>query len=88
MSLGFIYSAVRFLRRFPVAEKAYNTSLLFGPQGNLLASYRKIHLFDVDLAQGVSVRESDTRAFGNAVVVAATELCPMGLTCVLRSSIS
>ena len=61
-------------------EKAYNTSLLFGPQGNLLASYRKIHLFDVDLEQSVSVRESDTRAFGDAIVVAATELCPMGLT--------
>ena len=26
------------------------------------------------------MRESDTRAFGNAIVVAATELCPMGLT--------
>jgi deaminated glutathione amidase len=62
------------------SEKAYNTSLLFGPQGNLLASYRKIHLFDVDLEQGVSVRESDTRAFGDTIVVAATELCPMGLT--------
>jgi deaminated glutathione amidase len=68
------------LEEIPGAEKAYNTSLLFGPQGNLLASYRKIHLFDVDLAQGVSVRESDTRAFGNAVVVTPTELCSMGLT--------
>jgi predicted amidohydrolase len=68
------------LEEIPGGEKAYNTSLLFGPQGKLLASYRKIHLFDVDLVQGVSVRESDTRAFGNAIVVAATELCPMGLT--------
>ena len=25
--------------------KAYNTSLLFGPDGNLIASYRKMHLF-------------------------------------------
>jgi predicted amidohydrolase len=54
--------------------------LLFGPSGNLLASYRKIHLFDVDLANGVSARESDTRAFGDDIVVAKTELCEMGLS--------
>ena len=62
------------------SQKAYNTSLLFGPQGNLLASYRKIHLFDVDLENGVTARESDTREFGDAVVVAETDLCPMGLS--------
>jgi deaminated glutathione amidase len=68
------------LEAIPDSHKAYNTSLLLGPQGQLLASYRKIHLFDVDLANGVSARESDTRAFGDTVVVANTELCPMGLT--------
>ena len=31
-------------------KKAYNTSLLFGPDGRLIASYRKTHLFDVDLS--------------------------------------
>ena len=78
--LGIYLLGGSILEEIPGSDKAYNTSLLFGPQGNLLASYRKIHLFDVDLAQGISVRESDTRAFGNAIVVAATELCPMGLT--------
>lgn len=78
--LGIYLLGGSILEEIPGGDKAYNTSLLFGPQGNLLASYRKIHLFDVDLAQGISVRESDTRAFGNAIVVAATELCPMGLT--------
>jgi len=62
------------------SDKAYNTSLLFDPDGKLLASYRKIHLFDVDLANGVSLRESDTRAHGDAVVVGAGELCSMGLS--------
>jgi predicted amidohydrolase len=61
-------------------EKVYNTSVLFGPQGDLLATYRKIHLFDVDLDNGVTARESDTREFGHAVVVAETDFCPMGLT--------
>lgn len=78
--LGIYLLGGSILEAIPGDTKAYNTSLLFGPWGKLLASYRKIHLFDVDLAQGVSVRESDTRAFGNAIVVASTELCPMGLT--------
>lgn len=78
--LGIYLLGGSILEAIPGDTKAYNTSLLFGPRGKLLASYRKIHLFDVDLAQGVSVRESDTRAFGNAIVVASTELCPMGLT--------
>jgi deaminated glutathione amidase len=78
--LGIYLLGGSILEAIPGSEKAYNTSLLFGPQGNLLASYRKIHLFDVDLAEGVSIRESDTRAFGDAIVVAETELCPMGLT--------
>lgn len=78
--LGIYLLGGSILEEIPGSEKAYNTSLLFGPEGNLLARYRKMHLFDVDLTQGVSVRESDTRAFGNAIVVAETELCPMGLT--------
>ncbi len=61
-------------------KKAYNTSLLFSPQGALLAKYRKIHLFDVDVTEGVTVLESESRAAGEQVVVAKTELCPMGLT--------
>ncbi len=68
------------LEQIPGSDKAYNTSLLFGPQGSVLAKYRKIHLFDVDLREGVSTRESDTRARGDAVVVAETQLCPMGLS--------
>lgn len=68
------------LEQIPGSDKAYNTSLLFGPEGKILAKYRKLHLFDVDLKEGVSTRESDTRACGDEVVVAATSLCPMGLS--------
>ena len=45
-----------------------------------MASYRKIHLFDVDLENGVTARESDTRQFGDAVIGANTDLCMMGLS--------
>jgi deaminated glutathione amidase len=68
------------LEAIPDSLKAYNTSLLFGPAGNLLAVYRKIHLFDVDLANGVSLRESETRAHGGDVVAVQTELGTMGLS--------
>jgi deaminated glutathione amidase len=68
------------LEAIPDSRKAYNTSLLFDPSGNLIASYRKIHLFDVDLANGVCLRESESRAHGADVVVAQTELATMGLS--------
>jgi len=45
-----------------------NTSCLIGPDGGLLAVYRKIHLFDVAL-RGAAFRESDTIAPGHEVVV-------------------
>jgi predicted amidohydrolase len=78
--LGIYLLGGSILEAIASSEKAYNTSLLFAPDGNLAASYRKIHLFDVDLANGVSLRESATREYGSAVAVAQTELCPMGLS--------
>ena len=68
------------LEDIPGSSKAYNTSLFFDPEGNLVASYRKIHLFDVEIENGVTAKESDTRQFGDAVVVAKTALCPVGLS--------
>lgn len=68
------------LEKIPGSEKSFNTSLLFDPAGNIIAAYRKIHLFDVDLANGVSLRESATRAPGEDVVVGRTKLCTMGLS--------
>src|SRR5947199_7872082 len=78
--LGIYLLGGSILEEIPASQKAYNTSLLFGPKGDVLSSYRKIHLFDVDLENGVTARESDTRAFGDGVLVAKTDLCLMGLT--------
>jgi len=39
-------------------ERPYNALAAFEPSGALLGSYSKIHLFDVDLADGTSLRES------------------------------
>src|SRR6476469_1962833 len=48
-------------------EKASNTSVLIAPDGENLAVYRKIHMFDVD-AGGVSYRESEHEQPGSEIV--------------------
>jgi predicted amidohydrolase len=69
-----------FLEEIPEARKCYNTSLLFGPDGRQLARYRKIHLFDVAIARGVTALESETREYGAEVVTADTEFGIAGLS--------
>lgn len=61
-------------------SRCFNTSLLFGPNGDRLAVYRKIHLFDVDVPGGVTIRESDSIAPGEDIVVAETELGRIGMS--------
>jgi deaminated glutathione amidase len=60
-------------------EKASNTSVLIDPQGEDLAVYRKIHMFDVD-AGGVSYRESEFERPGAEPVVAQVAELTAGLT--------
>jgi predicted amidohydrolase len=50
-------------------DRAWNTSVLIGPDGEDLATYRKIHMFDVD-AGGVSYRESEHEQPGSELVTA------------------
>ena len=61
-------------------EKLVNRSLLFSPDGAIAARYDKIHLFDVDLPTGESLRESHAYEGGVDAVLAATPLGPLGLT--------
>jgi predicted amidohydrolase len=63
-----------------VKGRCFNSSVLFGPTGVRLAVYRKIHLFDVDVPDGVSFRESETVAPGAEVVVAETGIGGVGLS--------
>lgn len=60
-------------------EKAFNTSVLIGPDGEDLASYRKVHMFDVD-AGGVSYRESAYEEAGTEVVTAPLGDLTLGLS--------
>ena len=60
-------------------EKLSNTSLVFDPEGNLAAVYRKIHLFDVEVG-GVTYLESEAEEPGDEPVVADVEGWRIGLS--------
>lgn len=57
-----------------------NRSLLIGTDGAIIAVYDKIHMFDVDLPSGETVRESRTYMPGEQAVVADTGVGLLGLT--------
>ena len=59
--------------------KAFNTSVLVGPDGEDLAVYRKIHMFDVDVG-GVAYRESDHEEPGEEIVTAPLADATVGLS--------
>jgi predicted amidohydrolase len=61
------------------AGRAFNTSVLVGPDGADLAAYRKIHMFDVDVG-GVSYRESEHEEAGEEIVVAPLPEASLGLS--------
>ena len=50
------------------ASRPFNTALVFGPDGALVDSYRKIHLFDVALQDGTSLSESSGTTGGDTLV--------------------
>lgn len=60
--------------------RLYNTSVLLGPAGERLAVYRKMHLFDVEVGDGQTYRESAAVAPGTEVVSAETPLGRIGLS--------
>jgi predicted amidohydrolase len=61
-------------------EKAVNRSFLIDRQGDIVARYDKIHMFDVDLGDGESYRESNTYRAGELAVVADLPWGRIGLT--------
>ncbi len=61
-------------------ERCYNTSVLFGPDGAQRATYRKIHLFDVDVSKEVRFSESATVKPGDRTVTVETPLARLGLS--------
>ena len=78
--LGLTLLAGSILETGAPGGRLYNTSVLFGPQGERLAVYRKIHLFDVDVGDGATYHESAAVAPGTEVVAADTQVGRLGLS--------
>jgi deaminated glutathione amidase len=60
--------------------RPYNTSLVVSAEGRQLARYRKLHLFDVELPDGRTLRESESTTAGNEVVSFELGAFTVGLT--------
>jgi predicted amidohydrolase len=60
--------------------KCANRSLMIGPDGQVLARYDKIHMFDVQLNAGNIYRESDSYVAGGAAILAQAPIGDLGMT--------
>ncbi len=63
-------------------EKVYNHATIYGPKGQELSSYNKIHLFDVTLSNNEAYRESDYVEAGEPepVVYESSDIGSWGLS--------
>ncbi|MEW6284551.1 MAG: carbon-nitrogen hydrolase family protein [Candidatus Eremiobacterota bacterium] len=69
-----------FLEREPGdGDRAGNVSYLVGPDAEVHARYRKVHLFDVELPE-FTHRESDSMVSGEALVLGKVDGAGLGLT--------
>lgn len=59
--------------------KYYNTCLVFDRTGKIIGKHRKVHLFDVDIKNGICFKESDTLSSGKKITVIDTEFCKIGI---------
>lgn len=57
----------------------YNTCFCFDRKGAIIGKYRKINLFEIDIADKISFNESDTLSRGDEIVVIDTEFCKIGI---------
>ena len=61
-------------------KRIHNTAVLLGPDGKTVATYRKIHLFDIDLPGMEHLKESKAVRPGEDLVVADSALGSLGLS--------
>lgn len=50
-------------------DKLYNTATIWGQNGELLAKYRKMHLFDIDIPNEITFKESDSLSAGDNLAI-------------------
>jgi len=60
-------------------DSVYNTCYIINSKGDIIGKHRKIHLFDIDVKGGISVKESDSLTAGENVTVIDTEYARIGV---------
>jgi len=60
-------------------KHVYNSSFFFNLQGEIIGSYRKMHLFDIDVPGEISFKESGTLTAGDQLTVVETDLGKIGI---------
>ena len=60
-------------------DRLYNTSYLFDRNGEILAKHRKMHLFDIDVKDKITFKESDVLTAGDDFSIADTEFGKIGI---------
>lgn len=65
--------------RCPATNNVYNTCTVYSPTGALVASHRKVHLFDIDIPGKIKFKESETLTAGNTHNYFDTEFARIGL---------
>ena len=60
-------------------DKLYNTSYLFDKNGSVIAKHRKMHLFDIDIKNKITFKESDVLTAGDEFTVTDTEFGKIGI---------
>lgn len=78
--LGIYLSAGSLLEKSGDGKLCFNTAPLFGPDGSLLACYRKIHLFSVDMPGRATVDETASRKHGELSVCITTNIARIGMS--------
>ena len=59
--------------------KIFNTSFIFDKKGNVIGRHRKVHLFDINIPDGIIFRESDVLSPGSEATVVRTEFGSIGI---------
>ncbi len=60
-------------------DNIYNTSFIIDSSGNIIGSHRKLHLFDIDVQDVITFKESDTLTAGEEPTIVDTDLARLGV---------
>ncbi|KAF8061036.1 carbon-nitrogen hydrolase [Lyophyllum atratum] len=61
------------------SDRIYNTCTVYNPNGELVATHRKVHLFDIDIPGKIKFKESETLTGGTTMNFFDTEFARIGL---------